>query len=173
MAKLGSFIMEMRIRSEYIFSDRYVIDCKHLKASLIPKLNPVIVKRSEIMSTEAYRVKVKGFHVINAPGFIEKIVYILKSVLKEKIMNRIYIHNSYEELYEAIPKEVLPQEYGGDLPSCSKLSEQLKNYLKTEEANEIIEHSSKIVSNETKRSCIRFNEEYLGMPGSFKRLNVD
>ncbi|XP_047538587.1 uncharacterized protein LOC125072119 [Vanessa atalanta] len=103
----------------------------------------------------------------------DHLVESLPYMIKEKIGNRIFIHNSYEELYEEIPKEILPQEYGGDLQSCSKLSDELKNYLKSDEAREVIEHSSKIVSNETRRNCIRFNEEYLGMAGSFKQLNVD
>lgn len=36
-----------------------------------------------------------------------------------------------------------------------------------------MEISNKMKSDESKRSSIKFNEEYLGMSGTFRSLNVD
>lgn len=53
------------------------------------------------------------------------------------------------------------------------ISEQWKETLNTEEAQKIIKASDKLVTDESKRLAVKFNEEYLGMPGSFRRLDVD
>lgn len=36
--------------------------------------------------------------------------------MKPKVMGRLKVHNSVEELYEHIPKEYLPKDYGGEEP---------------------------------------------------------
>lgn len=70
---------------------------------------------------ECYGVKIKGIHILNAPPFIDRIVFLLKLSLKEKVASRVHVHNSYEDLHKHIPKEILPKEYDGDEESCSKL----------------------------------------------------
>lgn len=63
----------------------------------------------------------KGIHVINAPSFFDKLFFIAKGFFPEKMVKRIRVHGSYEELYEVISKEILPKEYGGEGMSCSRL----------------------------------------------------
>ena len=38
----------------------------------------------------------------------------MKPFLNERIKNSIYFHNSLESLHEEVPKEILPQELGGE-----------------------------------------------------------
>jgi hypothetical protein len=51
--------------------------------------------------------------------------------------------------------------------------EQWREVLRTEEATKIIALSDMLIADESKRQAATFNEEYLGMPGSFRKLNVD
>ncbi|XP_047538119.1 alpha-tocopherol transfer protein-like isoform X2 [Vanessa atalanta] len=171
-------IGEYRLYFEYSMSDRFIVDLKNVNMNIIAKINPVLLKKGETLCTcvlfqEAYGTKIKGIHFVNAPPYVDKIINLLKQVLKEKISSRVYVHSSYEDLQKEIPKEILPKEYGGDSTSCAELAEQWKEYLKTEQARTILETSNKLISDESKRCSIKFNEEYLGMPGSFRRLNVD
>ncbi|CAH2093971.1 unnamed protein product [Euphydryas editha] len=172
-AKFSCFVIDVRMNNDYIFSDRVIFDLQHIKSSFITKFNPVIVKKVAVFFTEAYKFKVKGFHIINAPPYFNKLLQFFKAFVKEKLINRVYIHNSFEELYQEIPKEILPKEYGGEEMSCTNLAEEWRKYFKTEEVKRIIEHSNKLVSNESRRSVYKFNEEYFGIPGSFKQINVD
>lgn len=48
-----------------------------------------------------------------------------------------------------------------------------KETLSSEQARKLIKDSDQLVSDESKRSSSKFNEEYLGMPGSFRKLDVD
>lgn len=45
--------------------------------------------------------------------------------------------------------------------------------LKSDEVRNVSEKFDKLISDESKRSEMKFNEEYLGMPGSFRKLTVD
>lgn len=71
---------------------------------------------------EGFGTKIKGIHILNAPSFVDKFVFIVKQGLKEKVANRLHVHNTFEELHKEIPKEVLPKDFGGDGPSCAKLA---------------------------------------------------
>ncbi|CAH2093970.1 unnamed protein product [Euphydryas editha] len=163
----------MRMHYEYTFSHQMIIDLKHIKASAVTKINPMVLRKMEVIVTDSYKARVKGLHFINAPPFVHKFVAIFNLVLKEKIAKRIHIHSTYDDLYQHIPKEILPKEYGGDQMSCEDLAQLMKDFIKSDAGRRTIEDSSKIVANESRRSSIKFNEEYMGMPGSFKKLNVD
>ena len=39
----------------------------------------------------------------------------MKPLLNERVKNSIHFHNSLESLHEEVPKEILPQELGGDI----------------------------------------------------------
>ncbi|XP_047538169.1 alpha-tocopherol transfer protein-like [Vanessa atalanta] len=166
-------IGEYRLHHDYCLSERYIIDLSNVNIQLLTKLNPIILKKGEILCTEGYGTKIKGIHILNAPSFVDKFVFLIKQGLKEKVAKRLHVHSSYEELYKEIPKEILPKDYGGDGPSCANLAEKWKNVFKTDESKKIIDQCNKLVTDESKRSSVKFNEEYLGLPGSFRRLDVD
>ncbi|XP_072934373.1 uncharacterized protein [Epargyreus clarus] len=164
---------EYRIHHDYLISERYILDLKNVHIGILSKLNPLTLKKAEILCTEGFGTKIKGIHILNAPPFVDKVVFILKQGLKEKVASRLHVHQSYEDLHKHVPKEILPVDYGGDEISCSKLAAQWKDLLKTKECMKIIQDSDKWVADESKRTTAKFNEEYLGMPGSFRKLNVD
>uniref|UniRef100_A0A2H1WHW8 SFRICE_018148 n=1 Tax=Spodoptera frugiperda TaxID=7108 RepID=A0A2H1WHW8_SPOFR len=166
-------IGEYRINYDYTPSERFVIDLTNIHFGLLGKLNPITIKKSEVLCTEGIGTKIKGIHILNAPPFIDKLVFILKQALREKVANRVHVHNSYEDLQKHIPREILPKDYGGDDQSVAKLSERWKETLRTPEARQLIKDAEKLVSDESKRQTSKFNEEYMGMPGSFRKLTVD
>ncbi|XP_026728105.1 alpha-tocopherol transfer protein-like [Trichoplusia ni] len=166
-------IGEYRISFDYTPSERYVIDLTNIHLGLLSKLNPIVVKKAEVLCTEGIGTKIKGIHILNAPPFVDKLVFLLKQALREKVANRVHVHSTYEDLHKHIPREMLPKDYGGDEPSVAKLSEQWKEHLKTDEAKRLIKETEKLVSDESKRQTSKFNEEYMGMPGSFRKLTVD
>nr|ATY51962.1 CRAL-TRIO domain-containing protein [Bicyclus anynana] len=169
-----SFLVgEFRLHYDYSLGDRYVIDLQNTTFSLVTKLNPIILKKAEILCTEGFGTKIKGIHFLNAPSFVDKLVAIVKQGLRGKVANRLHVHRTYEDFHNEISKEILPKEYGGDGPSCAKLAELWRDTLKTKEAEKIIEINNKLISDETKRMNGKFNEEYFGIPGSFRSLTVD
>ncbi|XP_075983599.1 alpha-tocopherol transfer protein-like [Anticarsia gemmatalis] len=166
-------IGEYRINFDYTPSERFVIDLTNIHLGLLSKVNPIVIKKAEVLCTEGIGTKIKGIHILNAPPFIDKLIFLLKQALREKVANRVHVHNSYEDLHKHIPREILPKDYGGDEQSVSKLSDQWKETLRGEDAKKIIKDSEKLISDESKRHTAKFNEEYMGMPGSFRKLTVD
>ncbi|OWR55143.1 alpha-tocopherol transfer protein [Danaus plexippus plexippus] len=166
------FVGEYRIGYDYSTADRYVIDLKNFNMNLLTKLNPILLKKAEILCTECIGTKIKGIHLLNAPPFVDKIVFILKQGLKEKVASRLTVHTTYEDFHKEVPKEILPKDFDGDGPSLSKLADQWKDMLKSDEVRNVSEKFDKLISDESKRSEMKFNEEYLGMPGSFRKLTV-
>ncbi|RVE47533.1 hypothetical protein evm_007792 [Chilo suppressalis] len=165
---------EYRAHHDYTIAERFVIDLNNVsQMTIITKVNPIVVKKAEIIATEAYGTKIKGIHLLNAPPFVDKLIFLLKQALKEKVASRIHVHYTLEDFHKLIPKEVLPKDYGGDEPTLEKLSELWQETLRTEEATKIISNINNIIADESKRPTNQFNQEYMGMPGSFRKLNVD
>ncbi|XP_068623776.1 alpha-tocopherol transfer protein-like [Battus philenor] len=164
---------EYRLHIDYSLGERYVVDLANVNISLISKLNPIVLKKAEILCVESFGTKIKGIHILNAPPFVDKLVFILKQALREKVASRVHVHSSYEDLYKHIPKEILPRDYGGDEASCNKLAMQWRDLWKSQKVREMISKMDHLVSDETKRDTTKFNEEYLGIPGSFRKLSVD
>ncbi|CAN8003233.1 unnamed protein product [Ixodes pacificus] len=71
-------------------------------------------------------MRLKAIYIVNNPPIFEVIYSIAKLFLKQKLVDRIYvlimrllpihfIGRDYEKLHELIPRERLPEEYGGTL----------------------------------------------------------
>ncbi|CAH0713632.1 unnamed protein product, partial [Brenthis ino] len=166
-------LVEYRITFDYSLKDIYIIDFNTVSMNDITKLNLVVLRDADILARTVYELRIKSIHLINAPSYVDLFVSLSKKVLSAKIGSRIFTHTSYETIHDYVSKEILPEDYGGDGPSLAKLQEQWREYLKSDEVRKIIETSNNLKSDESRRNCAKFNEEYLGMPGSFTKLNVD
>lgn len=166
-------IADYRLHFDYNLSETFIVDLKSLSFNDITKFNPMLIKKGEILSLGCYGVKMNSIHLVNAPSFVDTLITIVKQALKENLVGRLHVHSTYEDLHKAICKDFIPEDYGGNSLSIGKLSELWQECFVSEEARQILENTNKLVSDESKRSSFRFNEEYLGMPGSFKKLALD
>lgn len=53
---------------------------------------------------------------------VDALVTLFKQVLSTKLGDRIHVHKSIDTLYDSVPKEILPVEFGGDEISLKKLN---------------------------------------------------
>ncbi|GJQ79820.1 hypothetical protein Trydic_g23285 [Trypoxylus dichotomus] len=72
---------------------------------------------------------IEAIHFINLPGIPEKILSMLKKLIKIGIVEKIFVHKSLTELKEHFPDSVLPKEYGGSAGSIEEFCETAKNVL--------------------------------------------
>ncbi|XP_055601862.1 alpha-tocopherol transfer protein [Uranotaenia lowii] len=63
---------------------------------------------------EAHPVRLKAIHVINCTPFLDRVMYIVRPFMKKRVSEMLHFHlpNS-ESIYEHVPKDILPDEYGG------------------------------------------------------------
>lgn len=67
--------------------------------------------------------------MINVSPLVDTIINFAKPFLKEKIRNRIFVHSDMDSLYKYVPKEMLPEEYGGKAGKVQDLHGKERIYL--------------------------------------------
>lgn len=113
--KIALMIGDIRLAEEEIgvAGDVYILDATVASVGHLSKVTPTIVKKFLVCVQEAYPVKLKEVHVVNASPIVDTIIQWVKPFLKEKIRNRIHVHTNLESLYKFVSKDILPEEYGG------------------------------------------------------------
>ena len=77
-----------------------------------------------------------------------------------------------DSLYEHIPKDILPEEYGGYAGPIDKLVEEQNEKLKSHEQYLLDEDQYGV--DESKRiGKSKYADDIFGLEGSFRRLEVD
>ncbi|XP_066251832.1 alpha-tocopherol transfer protein-like [Euwallacea similis] len=89
-----------------------------VKASNIAFLRKFFYYLQEIMP-----IRLKSIHWINSKPFLETFLTLIKPFVKKDLWNKIYVHStkSAETLYEYVPLECLPSDYGGQDDSVAVL----------------------------------------------------
>lgn len=129
---------------------------------------------------------------------VDTIVNFVKPFIKEKIRNRIFFHSDgYESLYKYIPKEMLPEEYGGYAGPISAINGInlylfewlfailiLNNYFselfsdqwlkKLESYKDWFLQQEEVKADESKRpGKPKTHDDLFGVEGSFRKLVID
>ncbi|GFR17384.1 alpha-tocopherol transfer protein-like [Trichonephila clavata] len=94
---------------------RIIFDAKNYSFKqlrcFVPRYVPLIAKALR----NCLPVRFKSIHIVNEAFVFRYAWSVLKLVLTEKIKSRMFFHGgNIKEIHEHIPKEVLPQEYGGE-----------------------------------------------------------
>ncbi|KMQ95414.1 alpha-tocopherol transfer [Lasius niger] len=117
--KMVFMIGDVRLKEEShgVAGDVYIFDASIATPAYFAKFTPTLVKKFLVCAQEAYPAKLKEVHIINISPLVDTILNFVKPFLKEKIRNRIFTHSDIGTLYDHIPKEIMPTEYGGDAGS--------------------------------------------------------
>ncbi|XP_039763229.1 uncharacterized protein LOC120636037 [Pararge aegeria] len=99
---------------------------------------------------DAMPIRIKSVHFLNAPLVFSTFFNICKRFLSEKTKSRIMVHSkSNEALHQFVPKEILPQEYGGTGDSIQQSIAYWKE--KVRKYNSFLEEDLKYGCDESKR----------------------
>ncbi|KAF2900957.1 hypothetical protein ILUMI_05229 [Ignelater luminosus] len=173
--KVLLMIGDIRLAEEKVgvAGDIYILDASVVTPAHFAKVTPGLVKKFLVCVEEAYPVKLKEVHVVNAHPLVDTIYTWVKPLLKEKIRNRVHIHSDgLESLYKFVPKDVLPEEYGG---TAGKLQDFHDDWMKKlEEYTPWFQEQENIKADESKRPGKPTNyDDLFGVDGSFKQLSID
>ena len=173
MIKLVFMVGDLRLKLEEtgVF-DVYIADFNFPLAKHFYKINPLVLKKMFMCIQEGFPVMIKELHLINAPPFIEFAINLIKPFLSPELSQVIHVHTSIETLYEFIPKEILPEEYGGNAGKMSDLQDKwlriLEEYSPWFEKEENIKADLSITALQN-----GLREDYRELEGSFRNLCVD
>ncbi|CAG9104878.1 unnamed protein product [Plutella xylostella] len=167
-------MLEYLLTQDYPAGAIWLCDVRRLNYEFITKMNPLVLQKAISIMTEAYAMRLQTIYLINSSKFINTLVGMLKQALSDKLKERIQVLSTPEELVEGhLDREIMPAEYGGDLPSIEELADMTYKALSSEQHVLRMRTAAAEATNEACRSHTRFNQDILGMPGSFKTFSVD
>ncbi|KAK6620637.1 hypothetical protein RUM43_010932 [Polyplax serrata] len=173
--KVVFMIGDIRLLEETtgVGGDIYILDAAVATPAHFAKFTPTLIKKFLVCAQEGYPVKLKEVHVVNVSPLVDTIVNFVKPFLKEKIRNRIFFHtNGYESLYKYVPKEILPEEYGGFAGPTAAINEQWMKKMET--YKDWFQEQETVKADESKRpGKPKTHDDLFGVEGSFKKLVID
>ncbi|XP_058790241.1 alpha-tocopherol transfer protein-like [Phymastichus coffea] len=119
----------------------FLFDMKGVKITHLMRLSLTMVRRFFEYIQEAMPVRLKAIHVLNCVWFIDKVLALIKPFMKKELLDILHLHTGdVSEVYQYIPPECLPKDFGGKLDDvenlhaeqCQKLVE-LREYFEEEE----------------------------------------
>jgi hypothetical protein len=172
--KLVLMIGDVRLKEEShgVAGDVYILDASVATPTHFAKCTPSMIKKFLICVQEAYPAKLKQVHVINVSPFVDTIHGFVKPFLKEKIRERIFMHSNLNTLFEYVPKEILPAEYGGSAGPTQAIHD--KWIKKLEEYTPWFAQQENVKANEALRpDKPKTHDDLFGLDGSFRQLTID
>ncbi|XP_059048786.1 uncharacterized protein LOC131844015 [Achroia grisella] len=170
----GVYMTEYGVKHDYFAGLIFIYDFRQANVlDLIAKFS-MTNPRLYLTLIEAYGARVKAIHVVmkNAT-FAEAIMSVMKQILSDKLLKRAQIHKNIESVYNYVPRDLLPVDYGGKEKSLLELNEYWMDTLSTEEHINYVDSMNEAKTDESRRIGDTFNTEHLGMPGTFRSFVVD
>lgn len=106
-----------------------IIDFKASRLSHLAKFKLAATKKFLAYLQDGLPMKLDAIHVMNTKSFIIKLFNVLKACIKSELLEKIHFHSQnipLGVLNTIAPKEGLPLEFGGDLPSLKELHQHTK-----------------------------------------------
>ena len=106
-----------------------IIDMNNVTLSHATTLSPRAIKKL-VYCWKNYSTKPVRFDFINAPSYVNIVLDIFKRFTSDKMKSKIFIHYSgYESVFNHIPRDIFPEEYGGKTQSIPQLIQYWSNKL--------------------------------------------
>ncbi|XP_023295375.2 alpha-tocopherol transfer protein-like [Lucilia cuprina] len=154
----------------------FIMDFADVSAAHLFQASPGAMRKVSQYSEQAIPLRIKASHFIDTPSGFEPVFNLIKPIMPEKIQKRMFVHGSKrEELFKIIPKEILPEEYGGLNGSLQNLIDKweekilsYRDYFKEDEQYGVDEslRIKEVEVTDTKSTD-------MGLVGSFRKLVVD
>lgn len=107
-----------------------VINIKGVGLMHITRLKLQTVRKFFQFLQEALPTQLKQIHVLNTSYVFDKIIMVLKPFMNKELFDLIVTHPpnmNMDEFFEKyVPADLLPSDYGGNLPNLEQLSEETK-----------------------------------------------
>lgn len=79
---------------------------------------------------EAAPFNIKKVHFINCSYILDKMFALIKPLLNKELLEVIYFHTQgLDSLYEHVPKDFLPTEFGGNLGSMIEIYKKFQKFV--------------------------------------------
>ncbi|XP_018896723.1 alpha-tocopherol transfer protein-like isoform X2 [Bemisia tabaci] len=110
----------------------FLFDMTGVSFSHLSRISLSSVKKYCQYIQEAMPIRLKAIHVINANSVMTSIMTLLRPFIYKQHLKRIHLHSSdkIKEIYESVPQNILPKDYGGEEASFDTMSRESVERLK-------------------------------------------
>ncbi|XP_046386942.1 alpha-tocopherol transfer protein-like [Ischnura elegans] len=152
-----------------------IFDLKGVVLGHLPKISLPSLKKFMIYIQDAHPVRLKAVHLINCVPFMDKILAMVKPLMKNEMINLLQLHsNGLDNLFKTIPQEIMPEDYGGKDKTMAELHADYKKLMETKYLDWMKEEEEHLRTNEDLRIGSKStSSELFGMEGSFRKLAID
>ncbi|KAJ9590017.1 hypothetical protein L9F63_016856 [Diploptera punctata] len=152
----------------------FMFDMKGVSLRHVTGISLTTLKKYFMYIQDAFPGIVVANHMLNATAPCETFLSMCKPFMRKELLSKLHVHTSMNTVYEHVPKEVLPKEYGGKLDSISIYS-QVKNTLgQLDKYKDWLKKEETIRVDESKRpGKAKDAGDVFGVEGSFKKLDID
>ncbi|XP_017146987.1 alpha-tocopherol transfer protein [Drosophila miranda] len=149
-----------------------IIDMGKMSLSFLAQLDFSLIKRMGVFAEKAQPARLKGIHLINCPKEAVALLNLAKGLMPSKLQQRFYVYKNLEQLNKVIPREYLPEEYGGSNGRISDIQAETEKQLL--DYSDYFKEDSQYGVNEQLRPGKRVNADSIfGSEGSFRKLDID
>ncbi|XP_043266208.1 retinol-binding protein pinta-like [Colletes gigas] len=130
MLKASLMVLDLALRdheSVTIHGITAILDIAGMSYEHVLQLPPSVIKNLVHAWQGCYPVRIYSLDFINAHRLINTVLNIFRSFMNAKLKQRVHIHSRGKlKLYETLPIDILPEEYGGTNGTLKELSEYWK-----------------------------------------------
>ncbi|XP_060534442.1 alpha-tocopherol transfer protein-like [Cylas formicarius] len=149
-----------------------IMDMKGGVFGHVTKINLSDFKKFMVYLQTAMPIRLMAIHFINVVPFMDKILTLIKPLINKELFEKLHIHSNNDNLYNFIPRECMPSDYGGKGEPLAVLNEKYKQSIYDNQW--FFDFQDSMLVDESKRSGPRKNADNLfGFDGTFKKLEVD
>ncbi|VVC28755.1 Hypothetical protein CINCED_3A010787 [Cinara cedri] len=147
----------------------FVFDMRGVRLGHLTRLGISSLRKFFTFIQDGLPVRLKGIHVLNTHSLIDKIMMLVKPFIKKELLSLIRFHteSDQENIYEAVSKLSLPEDYGGQGPSIEKLHVHFSDWMKL--MRPVFENDYQYKADESKR----LKKSKKSLSTSFKSLELD
>ncbi|XP_026314293.1 alpha-tocopherol transfer protein-like [Hyposmocoma kahamanoa] len=171
--KVAFMIGDFRLHCDDMGGDHWIFDFKHNTLQQASQFNPLLIMKIMFYLNYCFGPKVVGMHLVNLPPFAATILAIFKKHMTAKMVQRLHTYEKFDELYDVIPKNIFPKEYGGDEKSCQEISDEWMKTFQSSPWREYFIAQDNVCTDESKRLGPTKTDELFGVAGSFRKLDID
>ncbi|KAI5638791.1 CRAL/TRIO domain-containing protein [Phthorimaea operculella] len=171
--KIAFMVTDYRLHNDDMGGDHWIFDFSHISLQQAMQFTPMLIVKIMFFLNYCAGPKVVGQYLVNLPPFAATILALFKKSMKKKMVERLYLYNSFEKLYETIPKSILPKEYGGDDYSCQDITEEWRKTFQSSPWRDYFLQQEHVKTDESKRTSPNKIDEMFGLAGSFRQLEFD
>ncbi|XP_050428173.1 alpha-tocopherol transfer protein-like [Adelges cooleyi] len=166
--KTAIAVLDLELKDTPMYGNIILLDLEFVRLNQFLACTPTLTKNLLRCTIDAFPLRVKAIHYVNPPKFMSRLINFFKMFLPNKIKDRLFVHDTYDSLYEHVSKDVLPEKYGGSAGKIEEMEDKLiEHLLQNKEWFE-----SRPRADLSKRPFSEKTDD-LGTDGTFKKLAID